>query len=155
MAVWEQHSLAGLLQVLDTLQSRWQFSLPKPLLDYVHRLFDKEPRLASLLAWMKLHAARTHAHWQRWFSSLPDIQDVPILCTATAAEVELLSSHTPALAARARRVKSHAAGMWATAAATAPHIWLALPRMEPGATAPISYPLGESCMPPVCLSACL
>ena len=72
----------------------------------------------------------------------------PSRYTATEAELAVLSSHTPALAVRARRAKSQAASSWQSAAAAAPHIWLALPSMEPGATAPISYPLGESCMPP-------
>lgn len=142
-------------QVLASLQSQWKFSLPKPLTDFVNCCsLATELRLASLLAWMRLHAPgsdKKDDHWAQWFSCLPTMDQVPLLSTASEAELQILDSYAPHMGIRARTARVQAAHMWSSAVTTAPHIWLALHNLFPGTNAPISFPLGVALMLLVCL----
>jgi hypothetical protein len=141
------HTQKHWLQVLASLQSKWQLALPKPLLNYIdNRLLDSELRLAAMLAWMQLHVppASTHNHWVQWFSHLPSPEDGSFLSTASFLELQILDSYAPHLKARALKAKANSVEAWNAAVAAAPHIWLTLPKLAPGTTAPNSFPLGIS-----------
>lgn len=137
------HAFIGLFTTgtsVSTLQLN--DSLPSPLQDYVFsRLLDKELRLAAMLAWMRLHGSNID-YWAQWFSCLPSIEDVPLLSMSSTAERQILDSHVPHLGARAHEATVGRTQAWVAAVANTPHIWLALPELTPGKTAPTSFPHG-------------
>lgn len=133
---------SGAAQVLSCFQSEWNCAIPKPLQDYINsRELDKELRLTALLAWVKLHTPLGN-HWAQWFSSLPAMENVPILSTASEEELQMFRDYAPHFESCAKRARYRADTAWTSAMALAPHIWLNLRNLVPGTVAPASYPIG-------------
>jgi hypothetical protein len=138
------------VQVRESFQRRWLCKLPRELCKYLDDTehVPRDTRLAALLAWMHCHAPRYHPEgadwhtwWVSWLDALPTLSDVPLLCNMTATEQRVMKAHAPHLASRAEQASAAVAASWRAAIREHPQIWLAMKRMAPGSSGPVSYPL--------------
>lgn len=135
------------MQILSEFQVEWGLQLPEPIRAYICDIaVAKEIRLAAFVAWMRWHAheGENCTWWTDWLQALPNSSGVALLRYASDTHLTQLSQAHPALGNRCRQDRSKWASVCHDVITAEDSIWLQIPVMRPGTSAPWSHPIGAS-----------